>query len=343
MSDPRLLELAQMPLHLRAQRIAELFSEGTEDQAPRAPGRLQRRAARKSRLAEKPARALARHARALTRWLAPAHVAGLARALALFAREKLAGETGRDPVAAATSEGFCGRVASLAPDDLIDVYGRGMAPRSLLGLPMLWSPSFHAVLRPSDFPRGLNDRRSEAYGVTLDEAFDPLLVLCAQQGDRDPGATAAMDLALGDLYDAGYAHSLEVWDRGGKMIAGVIGVAAGGIFVVERTYAESDDAFLRGVNNLAMQLQRWSFAMIDFGAPSALSGRLCCAHMSCEAFCALAVSHVGGGRHGRWRMAPDLRSPVQPQAAPALKIFARAQRRSETGDSSNQPRFSTAI
>ncbi len=268
MSDPRLLELAQMPLHRRAQRIAELFSEGSEDNGPRAPGRLQRRAARKSRLAEKPARALARRARALIHWFSPGRVTGLACALAIFARDKFSGATGADaPRAKQTPEGFCGRAASLAPDDLLDAYVRGAAPRSLLGLPSLWSPPYRAVLRPSDFPRGLGDRRSEAYGVTIDEAFDPLLLLCAQ--NQDIGINPAMDLALGDLYDAGYAHSLEVWDRAGNLIAGLIGVAAGGVFTVERFFAASDEAFVRGVNNLAAQLQRWNFALIDFGAPSA--------------------------------------------------------------------------
>ena len=331
MSDPRLLELARMPLHLRAQRIVELFSEGAEDDGPRAPGRLQRRAARMERLSEKPARALARRARALFHWLAPSRLPGLVRALAQFVRADKSGLR-------VTAEGYCGRAASLRPDDLLDAHVRGMTPRSLLGLPMLWSPPFHAVLRPSDFPRGLSDRRSEAYGVTLDEAFDRLLTLCARDSrpiDRDP----AMDMALGDLYDAGYAHSLEVWDRSGNLIAEVIGVAAGGVFAIERTYAENEEAYVRGVNNLAMQLHRWNFAFMDFGRIKPI-GPLRCAHLGREAFCALSLDHAVGGRHGRWRVAADLRSPVRPAAAPALQLLARAQRSAGRED---QPRFKIAI
>ena len=323
--DPRLLELAQMPLQLRAQRIAELFSEGAEDVGPRAPGRLQRRAARKNRLAEKPARIFGRRARALIHWLAPSRLPGLTRALVFYTRDKMTGQTCAD-AARITPEGFCGRAASLAPDDLLEASVRGMAPRSLLGLPMLWSPAFHAVLRPSDFPRGLGDRRSEVFGVSLDEAFDP----CLSSARRKIARSASIRRWIwrsADLYDAGYAHSVEVWDRSGNLIAGLIGVAAGGVFTIERIHAESDEAFVRGVNNLAMQLQRWNFSLIDFGAPSPHSERLRCAHMSREAFCAFAADHVGGGHHGRWRIAADLRAPVRPAARPR-SVFSPAHKKS---------------
>jgi len=93
-SDPRLLELAQKPLQQRASRIAELFSEGIEDQSPPAPSRAQRRAERKAMLAEKPAAVLARGIRALRYWLAPRQAPRLFKnlgltALQLFTSEKV--------------------------------------------------------------------------------------------------------------------------------------------------------------------------------------------------------------------------------------------------------------
>ena len=344
MSDPRLLELAQMPLQQRALHIAELFSEGADDQNPPAPNRTQRRAQRKAMLTEKPAAILARHIRALRYWLAPSQAPRLIKNLVLAAcqitsREKIM------PAAGARADGFCGRAASLDPYDLNEVFLRGMTPRSLLGMTVLWSPPVRAVLRPEDFPRNAGERRSEAQRVGLDERFDQVLALCAAAQpahERMP----ALDLALGDMHDAGFAHSLAIFDGAGALVAGVIGVAAGGIFTIERIFAEDEEAFSRGMNSLAAQLQRWNFALIDFKSPSVWSDLLRCAKMNREAFCAFAAAHACGGRHGRWRIDADLRHPARPAAAPALKLLARAQSQKRTGNMKSiggQPRNSTAI
>ncbi len=337
MSDPRLLELAQMPLQQRALRIAELFSAGLDDQGPPAPTRLQRRAARKKMLAEKPAAWLGRNLRALRHWLAPRRAPRLARNLALFALQAVSPRA-FFPALRSRPDGFCGRASSLAPSDLIEVFWRGMTPRALLGLTVLWSPPGRAVLRPSDFPRSMSDGRSEAHRVALDESFDRVLALCAEAQPAHE-RKLSLELALGDLYDAGFAHSLEVYDRSGRLIAGLIGVAGGGIFTVERIFAEDQEAFVRGVNNLAAQLQRWNFALIDFKEASATSDLLRCGKMTREAFGALASEQACAGRHGRWSLAADLRQPPRPAPAPALKLLARAQQVS----SEDQPRRSTAM
>ncbi len=343
MSDPRLIELAQMPLQQRALRIAELFSEGLDDQGPPALTRLQRRAARKRMLAEKPAAWLKRNLRALRHWLNPRRAPRLAKNFALFTMQVLAPKA-LSPVLRSRPDGFCGRASSLAPSDLIEVFWRGMTPRALLGLTVLWSPPSRAVLRPRDFPRSsyckaIGETRSEAHRVALDESFDRVLALCAEAQPAHE-RKLSLDMALGDLYDAGFAHSLEIYDRTGRLIAGLIGVAGGGIFTVERIFAEDEEAFVGGVNNLAAQLQRWNFALIDFKEASAASDLLRCGKMSREAFAALAAEQACGGRHGRWSLASDLRQPARRPNAPAMKILARAQNCARGDD---QPRRSTAM
>ncbi len=318
MSDSRIAELAQMPLRERALRIAEMFSEGIDDQGPPAPGRLQRRAARKRALKEGPARFLARQARAYCFWLAPSRALGLAKALGLFVRQAFSGDYLSSPTRAERHvEGFCGRAASLAPEYLIEAYARGMVPGAILGLNALWSPESRAVRRPEDFPCDAAPPAA-AHRIGVDEGFDQLLALCARANPPRDGKPA-FDMALGELYDVGLAHSLEIRDACGRLIAGAIGVAAGAIFTVERLYAEDEAAFAWGVDVLARQLQRWNFVLIDFKAPSRLSGLLGCASMSRDAFCAEAASHACGGRHGRWRLDPDLRR----FAPPAPRIVAR--------------------
>ncbi len=212
--------------------------------------------------------------------------------------------------------GFCKRAASLEPDELIDAFSRGLNLSNFLGVPTLWSPSTRAVLRPWDFPRGISgaDTQNLVEGlvarVSIDQSFDEVLRASARAAS-DFRSHPALDLALGDLYDAGFAHSLEIRNRVGELIAGLVGVAVGGVFMVERVFAGDQEALARGVNILAFQLQRWNFELIAFEPNSALARRLLCASMSRAAFAGELAAHGGGGRVGRWRLADDLRQPAR--------------------------------
>jgi Leu/Phe-tRNA-protein transferase len=222
--------------------------------------------------------------------------------------------------------GFCGRAASLEAAPLLDLYARGMVPGGLFGLPAAWSPPVRAVLRLAEVSTGAVERRSrKACRVSLDEGFDSLLGLCAR---RSPAieATPALDLALGELYEAGFAHSLEIHDRDGVLLAGLIGVAAGGVFTIERVYAESDEAFARGVESLGRQLRRWNFDVIDFKAPGRRSALLPCVRIDRAAFCELAAARACAGRHGRWRLDADLRDAARHAAVPAVESSSPARR-----------------
>lgn len=307
MSDPRLFELARLPLKERASRIAEMFANGIDADESLATTGAKRRAARTQALKETHAEVLSRRLRALGHWLSPRNFPEAALALARMGRDWLT--DGRPPSPSGADgkpEGFCGRASSLAPDYLIEAYSRGLSPRNLLGALTLWSPPSRSVLRPWDFPRGIAAGPTEADRISLDEDFDAMLAACARSEPtfwRRP----ALDMALGDLRDAGFAHSLEVRNRDGDLIAGLIGVAAGGVFTIERIFGRDEEALARGVNHLASQLQRWNFALIDVKAPSELAIRLRCATMTRAAYSAELASNACGGRHGRWRLSEDLR------------------------------------
>ncbi|MGO8739377.1 hypothetical protein [Rhodoblastus sp.] len=310
MSNARLFELSRMPLNQRAVRIAELFAEGGEER-PAALGRAKRRAARREALRETLAAALGRRFRALRHWLAPRHFGEAALVLGVMARDAASGEgTLANGACGDRPFGFCKRAASLDCDTLVEAYARGLSPRNFLGVATLWAPPARAVLRLRDFPRGVFGPETAAARVSLDQCFDEVLRAGAKT-DRDVMSHPDLDLALGDLYDAGFAHSLEVRDAAGRSIAGLIGVAVGGVFIVERVFAENAEALARGVDALAIQLQRWNFALIAFDADSALTRRLPCASMSRASFAEALAVHGGGGRNGRWRLADDLRQPAR--------------------------------
>jgi leucyl/phenylalanyl-tRNA---protein transferase len=322
-SDPRFFELTQMPLKQRAARIAELFAEGVEDDWP-APSRAQRRAVRRQALTEKPWDVLSRRLRGALHWLSPNHLPGAIFAATRMIHDWIAdGGMPSANRAAHTPIGFCGRAASLAPEYLIDAYARGLTLRNFLGAPTLWAPPNRTVLRPWDFPRAIADNHADGDRVSLDESFDAVLAACARVEPahwRNP----ALEMALGDLYDAGFAHSLEVRAPDGVLIAGLIGVAAGGVFTIERIFARDDETLAHAVNNLAFQLQRWNFALIDIRSPSKLAAQLQCLTVSRAHYCAELASNACGGRHGRWRIAEDLRPLVRRDGETTLKIVARA-------------------
>jgi leucyl/phenylalanyl-tRNA--protein transferase len=322
-SDPRFFELTQLPLKQRAARIAELFAEGVENDCP-APSRAKRRKAREETLAERPAAALSRKLRGTFHWLAPKNLPAAILAFARMTHDWMTAHQMPSPARAARApEGFCGRAASLAPEYLIDAYARGLTLRNFMGTPTLWAPTSRSVLRPWDFPRGIGAIRAEGERVSLDEAFDAVLAAC-RSAEPAHWRKPALDMALGDLYDAGFAHSLEVRDRNGVLIAGLIGVAAGGVFTIERMFALDEDALAHAANNLAFQLQRWNFALIDIRSPSNLATRLQCATMTRANFCGELASNACGGRHGRWRIAEDLRPLVRRIGDSSLKIVASA-------------------
>ncbi len=322
MSDPRFFELARMPLNQRAVRIAEIFNSGTAEDDD-APSRAKRRALRAEALKESPSAFFARRIRELRHWGSPRRVGETTRIVARMIRDWAANGAFPSPGNHTPgSSGFCGRAASLAPDYLAEAYSRGLAPRNFLGVATLWSPATRAVLRPWDFPRGLTHAHTEACSISLDESFDDVLRASAGQ-DPDHRRDPWIDLALADLFDAGFAHSLEVRDIDGALIAGLIGVAIGGVFTIERLYARDQEALTRGVNSLAFQLQRWNFALIDMPATSELARSLRCANISRSTYGAELAGNGCGGRHGHWRISMDFRQPARssdsflPQKVPA--------------------------
>ena len=77
-----------------------------------------------------------------------------------------------------------------------------------------------------------------------------------------------MDLALGDLYDAGlrpFARSLGPHRQSDRRADRR---RCGGVFTVERVFAEDEEAFIRGVNELAAQLQALEFRVDRLREPS---------------------------------------------------------------------------
>jgi leucyl/phenylalanyl-tRNA--protein transferase len=262
---------------------------------------------------------LASQARNLAYWLQPRRLPRFVRALSGLLRQKT-----RDAAAspAPMPGGFCGRALSLAPEYLMEVYAQGLYPANFMGLTTLWSPPFRAVLRPDHVGADcLSASLSAALDIRFDDDFEGVLAASARR-DGAIWRNLALDLALGDLFDAGFAHCVEVRDREGHLVAGLAGVACGGVFTVETIFADDDMALSQAVVVLVLQLQSRDYALIDFKTPSSAPVLLHYDRMSRARFRRFVANRLGDGQSGTWRPEADPKGETVVAQRPNLPLQA---------------------
>lgn len=69
--------------------------------------------------------------------------------------------------------------------------------------------------------------------------------------------------AYWDLHEAGYAHSVEVWDTDGTLVGGYYGVAIGGAFFGESQFSKAQHASKIAGAVLNRHLYEWGFGFRD--------------------------------------------------------------------------------
>lgn len=171
-------------------------------------------------------------------------------------------------LALADPNGLLAAGGDLSPKRLLEAYESGIFPWFEEGQPVLWwSPDPRMVLFPEDLrvSKSLQKTLNKShYTVTFDEAFAEVIACCAQPRGDSPGTwiTAEMQAAYTQLFEAGHAHSVEVW-RGGDLIGGLYGVALGQLFFGESMFSFESNASKIALVNLVKQLQRWNYRLID--------------------------------------------------------------------------------
>jgi leucyl/phenylalanyl-tRNA--protein transferase len=169
----------------------------------------------------------------------------------------------RDP------EGLLAIGGDLSVERLLCAYERGIFPWYSLGQPVLWwSPDPRAVLFPNELRISRSLRKSlrqAPWCFSLDEDFSGVMAACAETprpGQDGTWISEDMLAAYTRLHDAGYAHSVEVWqDR--KLVGGLYGVAIGRMFFGESMFSRVTDASKAALAVLVRQLQAWNYAVID--------------------------------------------------------------------------------
>src|SRR4029079_7889813 len=243
-----------------------------ETERMRLPAALRGRTDRRAELfRESLGSVVQRHILGLAWALSPTRIRGLPNVFRLCFDEFLAPDYALpDPERAFDSPpGLAGIVHDLSLPTLLAAYRRGLYPFAHIGPLKLWSPPVRSVLFFNELhiaKRLRRQMRQDNYTVTLDRDFEAVIAACA--GHRDgrwhlTWITPRIMRAYAELFDAGYVHSYEVWNKDGELVAGGYGVATGAAFSGESQFSRERDTSKIGQAALNFHLERWGYHFSD--------------------------------------------------------------------------------
>ncbi len=142
--------------------------------------------------------------------------------------------------------------APLSLDNLIEAYEKGIFPWSIPPLPLPWfCPKRRAILslEAIHISKSLKKARNKnQFTFSIDRAFSQVIEACAETVESEFGnrsetwITPDFISSYCKLHEAGYAHSVEAWDREDNLIGGIYGVDAGGVFCGESMFYRRSNA-----------------------------------------------------------------------------------------------------
>lgn len=235
-----------------------------------------------------------------------------------------------DPEGAwAIPDGLAGVCTDLRPETVVSAYAHGLYTFCHLGPMKWWAPASRMVLKLEDFHMEKNLRRKlrqKEFHVTFDRDFFGVLEGCARPR---PGRwhltwiTPHIAEIFGALFEAGHAHSVEVYDLDGELVGGAYGVAAGGAFFTESQFSRKRDASKVGFATLNCHLQNWGFRLNDGKHKTAHLEQFGFRPASRRAFNAmLAETRSLSSRPGRWSVDPALDVAAWKPAERAVPVLA---------------------
>ena len=158
----------------------------------------------------------------------------------------------------------------LTPDLLLKAYSIGIFPmaESRHDPELHWiDPELRGVL-PLDrlhVPRRLRRRiRQRPYEVTCDRAFRDVIRGCAKPDRNRPDTwiNPLIERLYAELFELGFAHSVECWDEG-DLVGGLYGVSLGGAFFGESMFSRASDASKIALVELVIRLRRGGYRLLD--------------------------------------------------------------------------------
>lgn len=204
--------------------------------------------------------------------LMPARIGELPYLLAAMAKDAIRAPGGALPDAATAedrAQGYCGLCGPLTVEKLMEGYRHGLFPFAHVGPFKWWSTPQRPVLEFADFRIEKKIRkliRRGSFRYTFDQAFQDVITACAGRRDGKTPLTwlrPEMIALYTAAHEAGFCHSVEVWDDQGALVGGAYGTAVGGLFVAESQFYRTPNASKCGYVVLNRHLAQWGFSLVD--------------------------------------------------------------------------------
>ncbi|WP_231864022.1 MULTISPECIES: leucyl/phenylalanyl-tRNA--protein transferase [Brevibacterium] len=130
---------------------------------------------------------------------------------------------------------------------IVSVYRAGLFPMELGDAGEdgcgWWSPKTRGVLLPGELRVSKSLRKSmRGMRITWNEAFDDVLVGCADPSRPGAWITDDIKAVYTELARTGWMKSVDVWDRDGELIGGLFGLDLGSVFAGESMFHKETDA-----------------------------------------------------------------------------------------------------
>ncbi|MET0294156.1 MAG: leucyl/phenylalanyl-tRNA--protein transferase [Phenylobacterium sp.] len=203
---------------------------------------------------------------------------------------------------------------TFGPRELLGCYARGVFPMADAredDAVFLIDPERRGVIPLDQFhvSRRLARRvRADPFDIRFDTAFREVVAACATaRGREETWINQPIERMYGELFDLGFAHSVECW-QGGELVGGLYGVALKSAFFGESMFSRATDASKVALVHLVARLKDTGYRLLDaqfmtghlsqFGAeeiPRAEYQRRLGAAMAAEADFSAAATWVGAG------------------------------------------------
>ena len=159
----------------------------------------------------------------------------------------------------------------LSVDRLLLAYSNGIFPwYSFRDQPqILWyCPMKRFVIFPDKIHISHSMRtllNKDEYSVSINNDFDGVINNCSKLRYDEEGAWLGKDMikAYTELYRQGFAASVEVWDKEGKLVGGLYGVSIGSAFFGESMFSLVPSASKIALIFLAKYFQQCGGKLID--------------------------------------------------------------------------------
>jgi leucyl/phenylalanyl-tRNA--protein transferase len=137
--------------------------------------------------------------------------------------------------------------ADLKPETVIDSYQHGIFPMHIevankrqIGW---WSPQQRGILPLNKINISKSLQKSmKKFHVSFDQAFDQVIDGCGDDKRPQGWINKEIKIAYKKLFELGYVHSVEVWNKNDELVGGLYGVEVRGLFAGESMFHKETDA-----------------------------------------------------------------------------------------------------